>query len=176
MKSTPEARFELSNSVVRISSSLCTTSRASLSCRQVSSQLSGVSGSVDSQRTLTLQLGNRSLTDAFVSLVSEVADKSDESAAMSVFLETLADRQQLLLAHDERLSEEALRGLIAELWFGFELRRLGPVGRGRSRLEGPWGGEQDYNFPSPPKQFEVKSIRPGQEVRGDLAPRGAARS
>jgi Putative PD-(D/E)XK family member, (DUF4420) len=123
--------------------------------------------SVDSQWTLTLQLGNTSLTDAFVSLVSEVADKSasepTESAAMSVFLETLADWQQLLLARHERLSEEALRGLIAELWFGFESGVHGqPLDAAVRAWSGPMGGEQDYNFPSPAKQFEVKSIRPAR--------------
>jgi hypothetical protein len=121
--------------------------------------------SVDARWTLTLRLADASLTDAFISLVSEVADKSadqlTEAAAVAVFRDTLADWQQLLLARRERLSSEALRGLVAELWFGFESEAHGhPIEAAVRAWNGPLGGEQDFSFPSPSPQFEVKSIRP----------------
>jgi hypothetical protein len=121
--------------------------------------------SADGRWTLTLELQVRGLTDAFVSLVAELATKSaeatSEQAALSIFFETLSQWQELLAARSERLTESALRGLVAELWFGFE-----SGGHPHSASEstrawaGPLGGAQDFEFLSPNLRYEVKSLRP----------------
>ncbi|HEY3924649.1 MAG TPA: PD-(D/E)XK motif protein [Acidothermaceae bacterium] len=121
----------------------------------------------DGRWTLTLELQVLALTDPFVSLVSELAAKSaeapSEADALTVFLQTLAEWQELLTAQAGRLSEAALRGLVAELWFGFESEvhghGLDEVTRAWS---GPLGGSQDFQFPSPGLRYEVKSLRPGR--------------
>jgi hypothetical protein len=122
---------------------------------------------VDGRWTLTLELQVHALTDAFISLVSDLATKSaaatSERAALDIFLETLAEWQELLTARADRLSEGALRGLIAELWFGFESRAHGhPEPEAARAWAGPLGGAQDFQFPAPEHHYEVKSLRPGR--------------
>jgi len=119
----------------------------------------------DGRWTLTLELQVRALTDAFISLVSDLAAKSalaaSEQEALNIFLETLAEWQELLTARADRLSESALRGLIAELWFGFESEAHGhPPPEAARAWAGPLGGAQDFQFPAPGHYFEVKSLRP----------------
>jgi hypothetical protein len=124
---------------------------------------------VDGRWTLTLELQVHALTDAFVSLVSDLATKSataaSERAALEIFLETLAEWQELLTARADRLSESALRGLIAELWFGFESEAHGhPVPEAAHAWAGPLRGAQDFQFPAPGHHFEVKSLRPSHTI------------
>ena len=99
----------------------------------------------DSRWTLTLRLVDAALTDAFVSLMSDVAQKSalkaTEKEAWTAFVGLLTDLQHMLQPRQERLSMEALRGLIAEIWFGFDAAAHGhPLdaavrrGAGRSRV------------------------------------------
>jgi hypothetical protein len=121
----------------------------------------------DGRWTLTLELQVQSLTDAFISLVSDLAAKSakaaSESSAVKIFLETLAEWQELLTARAEHLTESALRGLIAELWFGFESGEHGqPLPDAARSWAGPLGGTQDFQFPAPGHHFEVKSLRPNR--------------
>jgi hypothetical protein len=120
--------------------------------------------STDRRWTLTFELQVQGLTDAFVSLVSDLAAKSaaagSESEALDIFLDTLAEWRELLTARADRLSEGALRGLIAELWFGFEARTHGHTEAEAARAwAGPLGGAQDFQFPTPSHHFEVKSLR-----------------
>jgi hypothetical protein len=122
---------------------------------------------MDGRWTLTLELQVHALTDAFISLVSDLAAKSagaaNESVALDIFLDTLAEWQELLTARASRLSEGALRGLIAELWFGFESGAHGhPVQEVARSWAGPLGGVQDFQFPAPGYHFEVKSLRLGR--------------
>jgi hypothetical protein len=121
----------------------------------------------DDRWVLTLELQVHALTDAFISLVSDLATKStvaaSEQEALDIFLETLAEWQELLIARDDHLSEGALRGLIAELWFGFESGAHGhPEPDAAHAWEGPLGGIQDFQFPAPSDRYEVKSMRPGR--------------
>lgn len=121
----------------------------------------------DGRWALTLELQVHALTDAFISLVSDLATKSaaaaSELAALEIFLETLAEWRELLTARADRLSENALRGLIAELWFGFESETHGhPLSQAAHAWAGPFGGAQDFQFPAPSPHFEVKSLRPGR--------------
>ena len=121
----------------------------------------------DGRWTLTLELQAPSLTDAFISLVSDLAAKSaaapTEEQALKNFLETLAEWQELLTARAEHVSESVLRGLLAELWFGFQsgVHGYSPSDVARS-WAGPLGGTQDFQFPSPGHHFEVKSLRPSR--------------
>jgi hypothetical protein len=119
----------------------------------------------DGRWVLTLELQVHALTDAFISLVSDLAAKSatapNERAALKVFLDTLAEWQELLTARAEHLPESALRGLVAELWFGFKSGAHGqPLPEVARSWVGPLGGAQDFQFPSPGHHFEVKSLRP----------------
>jgi hypothetical protein len=121
----------------------------------------------DGRWTLTLELQVHALTDAFISLVSDLASKSATAAtereALEVFVDTLAEWQELLVARTDRLSEGALRGLIAELWFGFESRTHGySESEVTNAWSGPLGGTQDFEFPAPGHHFEVKSLRPSR--------------
>lgn len=121
--------------------------------------------SSDSNWTLTLRLVDRTLTDAYVSLLSDIARKSAdaqaEADAWSIFVGQLNDLQHLLMPRRERLSLEALRGLIAEIWFGFDDAAHGHrIEEAVMAWSGPLGGAQDFNFPVPATQFEVKSVRP----------------
>ena len=121
----------------------------------------------DGRWTLTLELQVRYLTDAFVSLLGELATKSaatpDEPAALRVFLQTLDEWRELLTWSTERLSETALRGLVAELWFGFFSgeHRHSPTETAQA-WQGPLGGAQDFQFLSPSFRYEVKSVRPSR--------------
>ncbi len=119
----------------------------------------------DGRWTLTLELQVRALTDAFISLVSDLATKSAEAdsepQALAIFLDTLAEWQELLTARPDHLSESALRGLVAELWFGFQSQAHGhPEPQAARAWAGPLGGAQDFQFLAPSYHFEVKSLRP----------------
>ncbi len=123
----------------------------------------------DSRWTLTLRLVDRALTDAYVSLISDIAQKSSlqptESEAWTVFVAQLQDLQHLLMPRREQLSLEALRGLVAEIWFGFDACAHGhPLEMAVTAWSGPLKGEQDFNFPVPDPQFEIKSVRPARAI------------
>jgi hypothetical protein len=123
----------------------------------------------DSLWTLTLRLVDPALTDAFVSLISDIAQKSalepTEKDAWTVFVGLVTDLQDLLMPRSERLSLDALRGLIAELWFGFDVAAHGqPLEAAVMAWSGPFRGDQDFNFPVPDTQFEVKSRRPARTL------------
>ena len=99
--------------------------------------------------------------------MSDLATKSavavTEREALEIFLDTLAEWRELLNARADRLSEGALRGLIAELWFGFESGAHGQSEPEVTRAwAGPLGGAQDFQFSAPGHHFEVKSLRPGR--------------
>ena len=79
----------------------------------------------DGRWTLTLELQVRSLTDAFISLVSDLAAKSataaSERSALKRFLETLAEWQELLI------SELGRRGEVLRIAVGLHDRHPSPV-------------------------------------------------
>ncbi len=119
----------------------------------------------DGHWTLTLELQVGSLTDAFISLVAELAKKSaaaaNELTALRLFFQTLAEWRELLSARTERLSEKELRGLVAELWFGFESgAHHHSLSETTKAWVGPLGGAQDFAFLAPSPRYEVKSLRP----------------
>jgi hypothetical protein len=123
----------------------------------------------DQRWTLTIRLIDDSLSDTFITLMSDIAERSaleeSESASWALFVGLLTDLQHLLVPKRTRLSLEALRGLFAELWFGFDAAPHGrPLDEAVTGWNGPFKGDQDFNFPAPTPQFEVKSRRPGRSI------------
>lgn len=118
----------------------------------------------DSKWVLRLELQVGDLTDPFVSLLSEIAAKcstaSTERSGLSRFLAIVSDWQALLLARTAHITEARLRGLVAELWFGFQsLRHNQSLHDAVIGWEGALGGCQDYVFANPAGSFEVKALR-----------------
>jgi hypothetical protein len=123
--------------------------------------------SIDARWSLTLKLEAGSLTDAFISLFAELASKSarcpNEETATQMFFETLFEWRDLLTGRVERMSESALRGLVAELWFGFESKAHPHDFAATVRAwAGPFGAAQDFQFLPPGMHHEVKSLRPAR--------------
>ena len=122
----------------------------------------------DQTWTLSFVLDARSLTEVFLALVVDLAGRcanaDSEQDAMETLLLTVEQWQALLDEHVDRLSESRLRGLMAELWFGF---RSGHHGASLADVVAAWGGpygsEQDFVFPRPRVSYEVKAVRPNRE-------------
>lgn len=123
---------------------------------------------LDATWTLSFALNVPALTDVFITLVVDLAARcakaKTEVAAMETLLDTVEQWQLLLQERFDRLSEDRLRGLMAELWFGFRSGHHGqPLGEAVRAWSGPYGGEQDYVFPPPGLRYEVKAVRPNRE-------------
>ncbi len=111
--------------------------------------------------TLELQLTNRAYEELFSilvrDLVERVVDSPTEGAAVLAFVSRLELWQRLLArSGPEGLSDEAQRGLYAELWFMRE--HLLPVLDGERTIQswtGPHGTSQDFQLPD--LAVEVKS-------------------
>jgi hypothetical protein len=113
--------------------------------------------------SLILTLDDPSMADTFMDLCIDVAARSaaghDESEALAIFRTVLDEFRDLLTFRRHRaLSLEALRGLIAEIWFA--VRVVAPAS---SPLEaivawgGPLGAPQDFRLPTG-SLAEVKAI------------------
>ena len=64
--------------------------------------------------------------------------------------------------------------MIAEIWFGFDAAAHGhPLDAAVMAWSGPIKGDQDFNFPVPATQFEVKSVRPARSIGRDQLDRSA---
>lgn len=117
---------------------------------------------IDGKWTLSLTLRDPRFQDVFMRLCEDLARRSatavSELQAMNYFLAGVAEWKQLLRNPlDDRLSLEAIRGLIAELWFGFRyLSQRHSVSAVLAAWTGPMGSPQDFNFAGD-QSFEVKS-------------------
>ena len=117
---------------------------------------------LDGKWTLSLTLRDARFLDVFMRLCEDLARRSEvatsESQAVNYFLAGVADWKHLLRNPlDDRLSSEAIRGLIAELWFGFTyLATDYSVSEILEAWTGPMGSPQDFRFPDG-QAFEVKS-------------------
>ena len=128
--------------------------------------------------TLTLDQV-RALTDAFVSLVSDMAAKSalepNEQGGLDVFLEH-ADR---VAGASDRPHRPSVRERAARLDRGalvrLRVRRARPpLTRGRRGVErAHWAAPKISSSPLPAITFEVKSLRPESDVRRDQLERSA---
>lgn len=117
---------------------------------------------IDGKWTLSLTLRDARFQEVFMRLCEDLARRSataiSEPQAMNYFLAGVAEWKQLLRNPlDDRLSLEEIRGLVAELWFGFRhLSQHHSVGTVLAAWTGPMGSPQDFNFPGG-RTFEVKS-------------------
>ncbi|WP_028656624.1 PD-(D/E)XK motif protein [Nocardioides sp. J54] len=123
----------------------------------------------DGKWTLNLVLNDSTLSDIFITLVVDLAAKctaaTTERDAMTSLLAEVGDWQRLLRPRNDRLSEERLRGLIAELWFGFASGHHGfDLDIVVASWDGPRGGYQDFRFPKPGPSYEVKALRASGDV------------
>lgn len=125
----------------------------------------------DHKWTLALSLTDRRFLDPYLQfstdLVSRTADAATEAQGVATLLKVVAEWKRMF-ARGPRppLSEDALRGLIAELWFGVHvLGRRAEVAKVVLAWRGPHGSHQDYVFPLGPR-YEVKSRRTdGESIR-----------
>ena len=118
---------------------------------------------VQGEWSLVLTLLDPKLTDTFIDLCIDLADRSsagsDEAEALTIFRRALEEFRDLLTAgRGPALSLEELRGLIAELWFALHV--VAPASSAVEALiawAGPLGAPQDFRFPDG-SLVEIKAI------------------
>jgi hypothetical protein len=123
----------------------------------------------DGKWTLALSLTDRRFLDAYLQLAADLVNRtagaSSEVEGMASMFRVIAEWQRLLARGPRApLSEIGLRGLIAELWFGFcVLPREEAPPKIATAWQGPFGSHQDYVFPLG-RRYEVKSRRQEAET------------
>jgi hypothetical protein len=116
----------------------------------------------DGDWALTFTLVDLRFQKTFMSLCWDLADRSSEatseSEGLAQFITALREWKKLMTFHNsDTLSESQVRGLAAELWFGFVSGHLAfPVRQIQDAWQGPLGSDQDYTFPG--HCFEIKSV------------------
>lgn len=116
----------------------------------------------DGRWTLGLSLTDIRFLEVYLRLAEDLvyrtADAQNESRAITLMLGIVSEWKRLLARGPQApLSESALRGLIAELWFGFRLlRREAEPSKIAQAWRAPHGSHQDYVFPLG-RRYEVKS-------------------
>lgn len=116
----------------------------------------------DGEWALTFSLSDVRFKKTFMSLCWDLAqrstDASSEEEALARFMSALGEWKRLLTFHDsDTLSEFAVRGLLAEMWFGFISGHIqAPADHIQDAWTGPMGSAQDFNFPQ--HSFEIKSV------------------
>jgi hypothetical protein len=116
--------------------------------------------------TLSLTLLDQRFTEIFVRLGADLVQRSqsalDSRSGLALVMTGLDEWRRLLNPKTpDRLSEEKLRGLVAEVWAASSVL----VNRHKVRTVvdgwlGPFGNPQDFHFPGT-GSVEVKAIRPG---------------
>lgn len=116
----------------------------------------------DDSWTLGLALTDSRFLEAFLQFAEDLVVRTENAQGERdgvILLLKVVSEWKRLLARGARspLSEQALRGLVAELWFGFRmLPREAALPKIALAWQGPHGGHQDYVFPLGPR-YEVKS-------------------
>lgn len=116
----------------------------------------------DGEWALTFSLADLRFKRTFMSLCWDLAQRSQEASseqdALSMFMSALGEWKRLLTFHEsDTLSEQGVRGLLAELWFGFISGHIkAPADQVQAAWQGPLGSAQDYTFPR--HSYEVKSV------------------
>ncbi|MFT2815560.1 PD-(D/E)XK motif protein [Leifsonia sp. A12D58] len=124
---------------------------------------------IDGKWTLSLTLVDALFMDVFMRLIEDLVRRlgkaTSEAQAINYLLAGIDEWRHLLRNQgDDRLPLEAIRGLVAELWFGFRL--LSNERSGDEVVDawtGPLGSPQDFNFPLGPS-YEVKSVHPDSKA------------
>lgn len=116
----------------------------------------------DGEWAMTFTLTDIRFKKTFMSLCWDLAerskDASSEADGLSLFAVALGEWKKLMTFHDsDTLSQSQVRGLIAELWFGFVSGHIhAPVEQIQEAWQGPLGSDQDYKFVD--RVYEVKSV------------------
>lgn len=113
---------------------------------------------------LVISLRDPTLFEVFAQLCTDLAVRSraadNELRALHEVYTALGEWKRLLRSRQEHLSLESLRGLTAELWFGWNrLTAERPLDQVFSRWTGPFGAHQDFQF-ADGQLVEVKAVRP----------------
>jgi hypothetical protein len=119
--------------------------------------------SVDSRWTLSLTLRDSRFISEFIRLGNELIDSTssgcNESHALQLLVEAVKHWKGLFsYSPPQQLSKSQIRGLLGEMWFGFD--RLTESFETTTILQawgGPFGSPQDFNLPSG-QAFEVKTV------------------
>ena len=120
---------------------------------------------LDRRWTLSLTLVDDRFREVFLRLFDDLvrrsAHASSERHALALVFSGIDEWKQLLRDNmDKRMTIEAIRGLVAELWFGFRiLTRSAHADEVLASWTGPLGTPQDFNFPDG-RSYEVKSVHP----------------
>lgn len=120
----------------------------------------------DGQWTVVLTLQAKALTEAFMGMCTELvrrsASASSNTAARAMFFETLQHWKELLAGRvPRRMTDEQIRGLMAEIWFAIEvLGAIRPASEVLLAWHGPYGSPQDFQT-SDGAMYEVKSVHMG---------------
>lgn len=116
----------------------------------------------DGQWAMTFALADVRFKKTFMSLCWDLAertkDATSEDEGLSLFAAALGEWKKLLTFHDsDTLSEAQVRGLIAEMWFGFVSGQIhAPLPVIQQAWKGPFGSDQDFRFTH--HSYEVKSV------------------
>lgn len=113
---------------------------------------------------LVISLRDQTLFDVFAQLCTDLAARSrasdGEVRALHEVYTALGEWKRLLRTRQEHLSLESLRGLTAELWYGWaRLTAERPLDQVFTRWTGPFGAHQDFQF-ADGQLVEVKAVRP----------------
>lgn len=116
----------------------------------------------DGEWAMTFALTDLRFKKTFMSLCWDLAerskDASSEAEGLSLFAAALGEWKKLMTFHDsDTLSESQVRGLIAEMWFGFVSGHVhAPLEQIQEAWQGPLRSDQDYKFTH--HSYEVKSV------------------
>ena len=119
---------------------------------------------IDGEWVLLLTLNGAKYTDIFVQfcahIVGRISQTGSEPQALAMLLSSVDDWLTFMRpAQSVRLSHEALRGLIGELWVGFSvLAENHDIKSILDAWNGPFGADQDFQFPGGPS-LEVKTVQ-----------------
>lgn len=116
----------------------------------------------DGDWALTFTLVDLRFQKTFMSLCWDLADRSQNASSepegLALFITALREWKKMMTFHDsDTLTPTRVRGLIAELWFGFVSGHITiPVQQIQDAWKGPLGSDQDFVLPD--HSFEVKSV------------------
>jgi Putative PD-(D/E)XK family member, (DUF4420) len=117
----------------------------------------------DGMWTLSLTLTDNRFLDTYLQFASDLVNRTSAARTESeglIRVLTVVNEWKRLFTSGTRalLGETALRGVIAELWFGFRvLVRQENVAAIAKAWKGPLGGDQDFVFAFG-RRYEVKSL------------------
>jgi len=121
--------------------------------------------SIDDRWTLSLTLRDSRFINEFMQVGNDLIDSTragySEAHALQLFVEALG-HWKALFSHGppEQLSKSEIRGLIGEMWFGFDrLTETFTPDAVVKAWDGPFKSPQDFNLTSG-QSYEVKTVYP----------------